>query len=72
MVPLFQIYQLCRFDKAFYPSETSVWCSPLDRSDLKVIEYYEDLEYYYKNGYAQEINYKMSCPLIRDMAEVFK
>jgi hypothetical protein len=37
-----------------------------------VLEYLEDLKYYYKNGYAYPISYEMSCPLIKNMADTFR
>ena len=37
-----------------------------------MLEYYQDLKYWYKNGYANPINYNMACPLIKDMADVFR
>ncbi len=65
------LYNLCRFEEAFRPSETSAWCAAFSTEDLKVLEYFEDLKYYYKNGYATDINYRMSCPLVKDMATAF-
>lgn len=38
----------------------------------QVLEYYEELKYWYKNGYALDLNYEMSCPLLAEMAREFR
>ena len=30
------MYDMCRFEKAWDPHLTSVWCAPFDEQDLKV------------------------------------
>ena len=37
---------------------------------FQVLEYHEELKYWYKAGYARDLNYKMACPLIKDMARL--
>jgi len=32
------------------------------------LEYHQELKYWYKNGYANPLNYDMACPLLKDMA----
>ena len=39
---------------------------------FKVVEYYEDLKYWSKNGYAADISHQMACPLIKNLVEVFR
>lgn len=34
---------------------------------IQILEYNEDLIYYYKHGYGMEINLKVACPLLRDL-----
>ena len=65
------LYDVCRYERAWNPKKTSSFCAPFQEDDLKVLEFYEDLEYWHKNGYANELNYKMSCPLVKDMVDVF-
>jgi len=65
------MYDMCRFKKAFEPEEVSPWCAAFSTENLKVWEYFQDLKYWYKNGYAYPINYNMACPLIKDMVDVF-
>ncbi|CAB4068968.1 MINPP1 [Lepeophtheirus salmonis] len=40
--------------------------------DLKVLEYYEDLKYWYSNGYWKPVTTKMPCPLMKDLIETFE
>ena len=35
------------------------------------MEYYEDLEYWYKNGYYYDINSQFPCPLMEDLVMQF-
>lgn len=66
------MYDLCRYERAFWPRKVSTWCAVFDKEGLEVLEYYEELEYWYKNGYAFPLNYEMACPLLQDMAMTFK
>nr|XP_024217306.1 multiple inositol polyphosphate phosphatase 1 isoform X2 [Halyomorpha halys] len=63
------IYDMCRFDKAWNFKTHSPWCSPFEKHHLKVMEYDEDLDYYYRSGYGNPFTAKLGCPLIRDMIE---
>ncbi len=36
------------------------------------MEYYRDIYYWYEASYGSEINRDIACPLINDMAEIFK
>jgi len=33
----------------------------------QLLEYYEDLDYYYKYGYGSEINTKVGCPIAKEL-----
>lgn len=41
------------------------------QNQVKILEYLEDLKYYYKTGYGLDINTKIGCPPIKDMIEKF-
>jgi len=32
------MYEMCRFEKAWYPDSVSVWCAVFDEADLKVLK----------------------------------
>ncbi|KAK8738011.1 hypothetical protein OTU49_004346 [Cherax quadricarinatus] len=65
------LYDACRFYKAWDPLAPSAWCVALTPDDLKVLEYWQDISYYYTNGYGHAINYEMACPPIQDLIEHF-
>ena len=39
---------------------------------LQLLEYYEDLDYYYKYGYGSEINTKVGCPIAKELMGYLK
>ena len=39
---------------------------------VQVLEYREDLEYYYEDGYGFQINYEQACPPVKDILDNFK
>ncbi|XP_069949145.1 multiple inositol polyphosphate phosphatase 1-like isoform X2 [Cherax quadricarinatus] len=65
------LYDACRYYKAWDPTAAAAWCVAFTSDDLKVMEYWEDLYYYYTNGYAYPINYEMACPPVQDLIQHF-
>ncbi|KAK3930957.1 Multiple inositol polyphosphate phosphatase 1 [Frankliniella fusca] len=65
------IYVTCSFETAWYPKKQSPWCSLLSDNDFKVLEYAEDLDYYWIDGYGHAINHQQACPTIKDMFSFF-
>lgn len=61
------IYDTCRYQKAWNLEKISPWCAAFSVDDLKVLEYAEDLETYYKKGYGFPLNYQQACPLVEDL-----
>ncbi|KAJ6638015.1 Multiple inositol polyphosphate phosphatase 1 [Pseudolycoriella hygida] len=61
------IYEMCRFEKAWYPLKPSPWCAALTPSQFKILEYHEDLELYMKTSYGADVNLKLSCTAMDDM-----
>ena len=68
---IFIMYDLCRYEQARTPEETSPWCAVFDSEDLKILEYYEDLKYWHKEGYFYELNTQFACPLMENLVETF-
>ena len=66
------IYEMCRFESAWYYDEPSPWCFSLRKEDLKIFEYREDLNYYYCCGPGQEIASKMGCLYLNNMFNHFE
>lgn len=64
------LYSLCIFDYNLFGNENK-WCSLFDEEDAKIFEYVQDLLTYYQRGYGNDLNYKISCPLLYDFFESF-
>ena len=65
------MYDLCRHEQSKSPADISVWCAAFNSDDLKVMEYYEELEYWHKDGYFYEINTQFACPLMENLVMTF-
>lgn len=65
------IYDACRYEKAWTVTKLSPWCAVFSKEELRILEYREDLDYYYKAGYGREINARLGCPLLHDMMQHF-
>ncbi len=39
--------------------------------NVQTLEYYQDLEAWYADGYGAELNGKVACPLVKDMVKIF-
>lgn len=59
------MYDACAFEHGVYRS--SPWCAVFSDDDIKVMEYYEDLRYYWEYGYGHSINYEQTCDLLKDL-----
>ncbi|XP_011630636.1 multiple inositol polyphosphate phosphatase 1-like isoform X2 [Pogonomyrmex barbatus] len=66
------IYDACRYQKAWSVTELSPWCAVFSKEELRILEYREDLDYYYKAGYGRDINTRLGCPLLHDMMRHFR
>ncbi|CAH0563865.1 unnamed protein product [Brassicogethes aeneus] len=66
------MYDMCRFEKAWNVLKPSPWCSAFNKNQLKLLEYAEDLISYYEAGYGNEINQKVGCGPLKDMYERFQ
>jgi multiple inositol-polyphosphate phosphatase / 2,3-bisphosphoglycerate 3-phosphatase len=42
------------------------------KKNFQLIEYAEDLKYYYNSGYGNGLNLKIGCPLLQDMMYRFR
>ncbi|CAG9824646.1 unnamed protein product [Phaedon cochleariae] len=66
------IYDLCRYEKAWIVQERSPWCVAFNKDQLKLLEYAEDLKYYYKFGYGNQLSNRVGCAPVKDMYERFE
>ena len=63
-------WNLCRYELAEFPDTSlhvSPWCAIFSEENFQVLEYSDDLIFYYKDGYGHDINWKMTSPLVREL-----
>ncbi|CAG9767062.1 unnamed protein product [Ceutorhynchus assimilis] len=65
------MYITCGFETAWNKRSKSPWCTPFTEENLKVLEYMEDLKYYWQDGYGHELTYKQACPAFGDLVNHF-
>lgn len=63
------IWDMCRFEQSWYIQQLSAWCSAFTKSHVAVLEYKEDLFYYYKAGYGNPVNENLACNAMTDMLQ---
>ena len=64
------IYTVCGFETAWQRRrEPSVWCQLLNPKSIQTLEFIEDLEYYWNDGYGYELTHRIACPAIANMFE---
>ena len=61
------IWDMCRYEQAWYFQNVSPWCAAFLPEDIKVVEYQEDLKYYYKSGYGSGFHSNLMCAAVQDM-----
>lgn len=69
------IYTICQFHTALVrPNEgsTSVWCHMLSTQELQILEYADDLNTYWKDGYGFLLTRYLACPVIEDIITRFR
>ncbi|KAK9888116.1 hypothetical protein WA026_000389 [Henosepilachna vigintioctopunctata] len=64
---LFLMYQTCSFETAWKMNTKSPWCSAFSVNDMKALEYYEDLKYYWIDGYGYDLNHKQACVVLNEI-----
>ena len=61
---------ILRYDLAEFPDvrdHVSPWCALFSEDNLKILEFTDDLSFYYKDGYGYDINWQMTKPLVEEM-----
>ncbi|XP_030757154.1 multiple inositol polyphosphate phosphatase 1 [Sitophilus oryzae] len=66
------IYDMCRFDKAWQVDQPSAWCTAFTKDQLKFLEYGEDLKEYYNTGYGSSLVENIGCGPVQDMYRKFE
>ncbi|XP_054727026.1 multiple inositol polyphosphate phosphatase 1-like isoform X2 [Anastrepha obliqua] len=64
------IYTICGFETAWNRrKDPSVWCNLFNQDTIKALEFFEDLEYYWNDGYGFEITHRIACAAMENMFE---
>ena len=71
LTELDMMYLMCNFETAWRPAVTSPWCRMFSDQELRMMEYREDLEYFWLDGPGHRINSEQACVLVRDMVDTF-
>jgi len=61
------VWEICRFEVAWFPGVWSPWCNFFTQTDLKALDFKEDLRFFYIDGYAYDITAEMTQPLWQDL-----
>ncbi|XP_031618131.1 multiple inositol polyphosphate phosphatase 1-like [Contarinia nasturtii] len=61
------IYDMCRYEQAWQTDKASSWCSLLTPSQVYLLEYLEDLNYFYKSSHGSKLNKNIKCFAMKDM-----
>lgn len=66
------MYDMCRYGKAWYIASRPPFCTVFSKNNLQVLEYMEDLKYYYDYSNGNDLNKRLACPLVSDMFSRFR
>jgi len=71
MADLDMMYVMCNFDSAWNPVKSSPWCALFSNFQLRIMEYREELEYFWVDGPGYPVSYEQACVLAKDMGDTF-
>lgn len=63
------MWDMCRYDQSWYLQDESPWCAAFTPEHVNVLEYLEDLKYYYKASYGSDLNSNIMCAAVKDMVK---
>lgn len=63
------VWDFCKFELSWEPATPSPWCSAFSIANHAVMEYLEDLDYYYGMGYGGDVPMfaNMNCHIMQDL-----
>ncbi|XP_022706558.1 multiple inositol polyphosphate phosphatase 1-like isoform X3 [Varroa jacobsoni] len=59
------MFSQCRYEVAIIGK--SPWCAVFTTEDLKLLEFQEDLDDFYKDAYGNHRNWQQACPIAQDL-----
>ena len=65
------LWLACIYEYGVYGASHSPWCTLFPENVTRILEYYEDLEYYWQDGYGHDVNYQQACVLFNDVIAYF-
>ncbi len=65
------LYEACRFEFAVLQG-AAPWCAVFLPEALQLLEFRQDLKYYWRYGHGQAVNYQPSCLLLQDILSKFR
>lgn len=68
------MYSSCRYEKAWYFNRypASPWCAVFTPRQLEILEYWQDLDDYYIDGYGSRLSTHLGCFAVRDLIQQFE
>ncbi|XP_015111828.1 multiple inositol polyphosphate phosphatase 1 [Diachasma alloeum] len=66
------IQDMCRFETAWTRDKVSPWCAIFSKEEWKIIEYIDDIQYYYYSGYGVALNSLIGCFPAEDLINHFR
>uniref|UniRef100_A0AAG5D5Z0 Multiple inositol polyphosphate phosphatase 1 n=1 Tax=Anopheles atroparvus TaxID=41427 RepID=A0AAG5D5Z0_ANOAO len=66
------MWDACRFEQAWQISRPSPFCAAFTEDQVNVLEYKEDLAYYYRTSYGYGGSTELACHAVADMLKHFK
>ncbi len=63
------IWEACRYDQSWDLDRESAWCTAFTPEFVEVLEYLDDLKYYYKAGPGVEMNSRVMCGAVQDLLQ---
>lgn len=61
------IFEMCQYNQVWDSYSPSPWCAAFTPTQIDELEYLEDLESYYANGFGRPINSNIPCSVMKDM-----
>lgn len=61
------MFSQCKYEVAIFGR--SPWCAVFTPEDLKLLDFREDLDDFYKDAYGSDLNWQQACPIAQDLFE---
>uniref|UniRef100_A0A0A1X3Q6 Multiple inositol polyphosphate phosphatase 1 n=2 Tax=Zeugodacus cucurbitae TaxID=28588 RepID=A0A0A1X3Q6_ZEUCU len=61
------MWDMCRYEQAWQVDRISAWCAVITSEQVNILEYEDDMKYYYKLGYGFEENTRLNCRAAQDL-----